>query len=152
MRIVFVCSGNTCRSPMAAAMAAAAAAKSGIDVDADSAGLYAQTGMQASDNARRVMQQRYDIDLSKHRSKPLTKQLVDGADLILCMTNSHKRAIRSMFPNNKTQTLGGWAGDEQDIADPFGGTPDCYLRCAEQLESLISDGIKAQSQNHDTPV
>ncbi len=141
MHILFVCSGNTCRSPMAAALMRAIAKDKGIDITVDSAGLYANPGMEATQNAQSVMREQYGIDLSGHHAKPLTKELVEGADLILCMTKAHEDAIRKNFPNAKAAAVGFWAGAEQEVTDPFGGDAACYLFCAQQLESLISAGL-----------
>ena len=146
MHILFVCSGNTCRSPMAEALAKAIAKDLGLPHTFDSAGVYATPGMDASDLAKEVMRTRYNLDLSQHKSKPLTRELIDAADLALCMTKEHERAVKARFPNDKTLTLGAFSGKEQDVADPYGGSLSNYLACAQQMENLLSIGIQDSKQ------
>jgi tRNA threonylcarbamoyl adenosine modification protein (Sua5/YciO/YrdC/YwlC family) len=143
--LLFVCTGNTCRSPMASAMMQHHLSRRiGVPVDqleergvlVISAGIAAMSGGHASPEAARVMQER-GIDLSRHESQPLTDRLVRFADLLLTMGSSHREAILAQWPQAaaRVHVLGGESGD---VADPIGGTTDLYRRCAEQIEAYLN--------------
>ena len=137
MNIIFVCTGNTCRSAMAAAMMADIAEKNDLNVLIDSAGIFASIGDGAADNAKTVMKKR-GIDLSLHRAKPLTEELIDMADVILVMTSAHKMLIENMA-REKVFTLLEYAGDEGDIADPYGGDEEEYEEVADEICDALVD-------------
>ena len=136
-RILFVCTGNTCRSAMAAAMMADIAVKNDLDILVDSAGVFALIGECAADNAILAME-KYDIDLSLHRTKPLTEELIDMADVILVMTEAHKILVESMA-GDKVHTLLEYAGSEGDISDPYGGDMEEYEETAEEIYDALVD-------------
>ena len=136
-KILFVCTGNTCRSAMAAAMMADIAEKNDLNVLIDSAGIFAPIGECAADNAILAMKKR-DIDLSLHRTKPVTEDLIEMADVILAMTGAHKMLIENMAPD-KVFTLCEYAGDDGDIPDPYGGDLDEYEEVAEEINDLLVD-------------
>jgi tRNA threonylcarbamoyl adenosine modification protein (Sua5/YciO/YrdC/YwlC family) len=139
--ILFVCTGNTCRSPMAETIARKLIAdRLGCRIDqledrgviVQSAGLSAMSGGGAAAEAIDVIAA-MGLDLGPHESQPLTGQMVRYADMIFPMTRSHRQAILSQWPEaaSRTELL---AVDQSDIADPIGGPPDVYRRCAEQLQ------------------
>lgn len=138
-KILLVCTGNTCRSPMAAALLSEMAAKAGMagTIVLDSAGIAAAE-QAASVHAQSVMRQS-GLDLDKHCSKQLTLSLLSTADLVLTMTMSHKRAVASIAAGmtGKIYTLAEFAGQAGDIVDPFGGSEVEYRKCAEQLRQLL---------------
>ena len=120
--ILFVCTGNTCRSPLAAALAR----KTGWD--AESAGLYAVPGAPATPPARRAAL-RHGADLSAHRARPLTDALAARAEKILVMTPDHAAALRARFP----QCAGKISVLSPAIPDPYGGDDGDYERCVQGL-------------------
>lgn len=137
-RVLVVCSGNTCRSPMAAALLKHLwqKARPGWDLEVQSAGTGAFPGDRAAEHAVTVMQER-GLDLSAHRSQvvPDGKQF----DLVLTMTRSHRDAILAYRPTlaGRVFTLGEYAGTGQDVPDPFGGPLTAYQHTASALESML---------------
>ncbi len=135
MNVLFVCTGNTCRSPMAAALFNKIATELNLDVRIESAGLFAQDGEPASAEAV-VAMKKYDIDLLGHHSQSINTELLEKSDLILTMTTAHKMVLEASAPD-KTYTLCEFAGGEEDIADPYGGDVEEYEECAEALYSAL---------------
>jgi len=135
-RILFVCTGNTCRSPMAEAMFRTRITDGTVEVR--SAGVAAYDGQSASPHAQQILLEK-GIPHA-HASKRLDAGLADWADLILTMTGHHKMLVRQFFPQaaEKVYTLTEYVGyQEQDIQDPFGGGLDTYRQCAAQIEHLL---------------
>lgn len=145
MRILFVCTGNTCRSPMAAGIARAVAAERGLgDVVAESAGTGANPyppgtpmpEMGASDGAILVAME-HGVDLAGHRARPLTQAHVEQADLVLAMADRHLVRVLELGGEGKAFLLTDFAshgGDARSVADPFGGDLSAYRETFDALE------------------
>jgi protein-tyrosine-phosphatase len=141
-RILFVCTGNTCRSPMAEAILKN---KNLETIEVKSAGIYAVNGSEASAHAKQVLAGK-GIDHDHHGSL-LTNQVVDWADLILTMTSSHKLAIQDQYPQSivKVCTLKEFIGappSDHDVIDPYGGSLAMYEKTYRELEALIDRAIE----------
>lgn len=147
--LLFVCTGNTCRSPMAESMMRSLLAQrlgvSGEQLEQRglmvmSAGISAMSGSIATPEAVAVVGQR-GCDLKRHESQPLTERLIRFADLILTMTRGHREAILSQWPSaaGRIHLL---CRDGSDIADPIGGPLEMYERCALQIESQLKEWLE----------
>ncbi len=142
--ILFVCTANMCRSPMAAGLMRDRIAKAGLDgeVQVLSAGVWAEAGNRASTNATAVLRLR-GVDIAEHRSQPLTHALLQQADIILVMEEAHRRSIFYMAPEmlSKVYLLTEMAGRHDDVGDPVGGPMEEYAATADQLAKLIDKGL-----------
>lgn len=135
MQIIFVCTGNTCRSPMAEGILKS---KNIDGLYVFSRGLYVPGEQSASFSSEKAMSD-MGIDISSHKSKQLTMDEAKRADLILTMTKSHKNTIISADKSfeGKVFTLSEFAGESGDVADPFGYGEDVYFDIAQHIEYLI---------------
>ncbi|MEA4973875.1 Protein-arginine-phosphatase [bioreactor metagenome] len=137
MKVVFVCTGNTCRSPMAEVFAELVFKNAKLDIQAQSRGLFVSESLPASDYAKLAVRN-YGLSLENHMAKQLTKEDIEEADLILTMTIDHKKMLGNICPPEKLYTLKGYAlGTDGDISDPFGQSPAIYLECAEEIIDCI---------------
>ncbi|MDP4084248.1 MAG: low molecular weight protein arginine phosphatase [Bacillota bacterium] len=140
-RVLFVCTGNTCRSPMAEAILKS---KNVEGVEVRSAGIFASNGNDASGHAKEILtENKMNHD---HQSSSLTESEIKWATIILTMTSAHKEAIILKFPNasQKTFTLKEFTGESEnlDVSDPYGGDIHVYRRTFKELGDLIDKALK----------
>ena len=141
-RVLFVCTGNTCRSPMAAGLARAWAKNrvpDGLTIEIDSAGIAAGNGQSAADQAIGTLRER-GHDLSGHQSKMLTLKMVDRADVIFTMTPSHAQAVMQIAPGAVHKVFP--IDPLHPIGDPIGQSIEVYREVADQLERLIAERLQ----------
>jgi protein-tyrosine-phosphatase len=140
VKVLFVCSGNTCRSPLAEGLAKKMAKERGMDDHLfSSAGTGALDGGGASEAAILVALER-GIDLSSHRTRALTRKELEQADLVLVMGPHHLESVRTQGAEEKAHLLDHFASAGQTasaINDPFGGTLDTYRETVAELEYQI---------------
>jgi len=150
--VLFVCTGNICRSPLAASLLERALKSHGLEVEVTSAGTGAWDGAPASEGAYLVGLER-GLDLSGHRARLLTRELVEEADLILTMARHHRARVDELGGEGKVFVLGEYAGKGGDeVSDPFGGELTVYRDTAQELEALaeaVADRLSAESKRGD---
>lgn len=141
MNILFVCTGNTCRSPMAEAILKA---RNVANINVQSAGIYAMDGGEMSRNGQIVLENE-SIPFT-HKSAAMKESLIDWADLVLTMTASHKKAIIFAFPQaiSKVYMYKEFVTPEhvQDVSDPYGGDLRTYERTFQELHTLTDELVK----------
>ena len=143
MKILLLCTGNTCRSPMAEGLFKEFLKERGLDAQVVSAGLFALDGDTASPQAITAMGEK-GIDISKHRARQVTKDLVEESDLILTMTSEHKKRLLTIIPEAKKKvfTLKEFGqGEILDIKDPFGQPVEVYKESAKEIEGALKGVI-----------
>ena len=145
MNILFVCTGNTCRSPMAEVIASDMVR--GDDIHISSAGIAAWDGSPASPESIECVRN-LGLSLEGFRSRAFTQTLADISDLILTMTRAHKEYILKNFADTdgKTFTLGEYAGEPFTISDPFGLGYKAYERCAAEITRLVKSAAVKWNQ------
>jgi protein-tyrosine-phosphatase len=140
MNILFVCTGNTCRSPLAEALLRGAlVAKGNTQVAVSSAGTGAWDGAPASEGAYLVALE-YGLDLSNHRARLLTREMVRDADLVLVMSGHHLARVAELGGEHKVHLLGSYSGREPgrtEVSDPYGAEIDSYRATFAELRELI---------------
>ena len=139
MHVLFICTGNTCRSPMAEGyFRHLVSERKCKDVSVSSAGIFAGNGEPVTLNSSKALKQ-IGIDISKHRSRTLTKDMLKDADLIIAMTLSHKNHVGEMSAEalKKTKLLGEYNHVNEDITDPFGGSSEVYFYCLNTMKPLL---------------
>ncbi|HEY8390906.1 MAG TPA: hypothetical protein VIL26_08190 [Clostridia bacterium] len=131
-KILFVCTGNTCRSPMAEVIFKTLAKNQSLNFKASSAGLYAQKE-QISPNAKEALKQLGYIPPKSRLSKQLNQNILNTAGIVFTMTDRQKAQLQPYFKNvySMSEVLG------YEINDPYGGSLDDYIKCAKDLENAI---------------
>ena len=145
---LMVCTGNTCRSPMAEVLARSEISSvlgcrpDELDdrgVMVFSAGISAMAGGRPSPEAVAVMAEK-GLDLQGHIAQPISDRLVRHADLIFTMTGAHRQAIVNHWPETASRTFL-LRTDQGDVSDPIGGSREVYRRCADQMQQAIRDRV-----------
>ncbi len=143
MNVIFVCTGNTCRSPLAEAIARKMSETRGVKATFESAGTGAAIGAPATDAAILVGIER-GLDLSRHRSRPLRPEMIDDDTVVLVMGSSHIAGVRALSPNARVFMLdeyGSHGASRRTVADPFGGDLDDYRRAADDIEQMLEAAL-----------
>lgn len=141
--ILFVCIGNICRSPFAHGLFTKLVYQSGYEgFYAESAGLLALPGNSATYLAQKVAAE-YGVDLAEHKAKPISRELVDGSDLILIMEKPQKDTLIENFPEATDKTFlirrfARFGSQSRGIADPYGLQYEAYRFCFLDIEDAVS--------------
>lgn len=143
MKIMFICTGNICRSAMAEGMMKKLIKENNIDAEIYSCGIYAETGDYATYNAVEAAKE-YGADISNHRATNIRDSKIEEMDIILCATISHKQSVLYLHPEleGKVFTIKEYAkldknGQDMDIKDPWGYDEFVYRKCASEIEECL---------------
>ncbi|KAB2396199.1 low molecular weight protein arginine phosphatase [Bacillus cereus] len=142
-RVLFVCTGNTCRSPMAEALLRH---HGGDRFKVQSAGVFAYPGSDASVYAKEALAEK-GISIN-HAAQQVNETLLDWADIVVTMTENHKHIVLGHYPSveKKLNTLYGLTeGIGKDISDPFGGSLSIYKETLDEMEKLVQTLLKKHS-------
>ncbi len=146
MKIMFICTGNICRSAMAHAMFEKMAKEQNKNVQVYSCGIYAQNGDIPTYEAIETMNE-YGIDLRNHRATNIRNSNIKDMDVILCATISHKNSVINMYPELKEKAFtmkeyAGYPQNDLDIKDPWGYGIEVYKSCAKEIKECLNKIIE----------
>lgn len=141
--VLFVCTANLCRSPMAMGLLKISLGPEASRWRIESAGTWAQEGLPAVAKTRQVVMAR-GLDLSSQRSRSITRSLMQEFNLILVMERGHKEALGIEYPKmrHKTFLLSEMIGQRFDIADPMGRSQAEFEDTAREIEAILSQGLE----------
>lgn len=143
-RVLLVCTGNVCRSPMAYGLLRDRLAKMGLDrrVVVETAGTFALDNQPPTRLAQEVLASR-GIDISHHRARTATPDILGQADLIIVMSEQQRQTIFHRAPHvlSRVYLLSELAGEHKDIPDPYGGSREEYEMTAAMIETYIERGL-----------
>lgn len=139
MKILFLCTGNTCRSPLAEGIFKKKAEEKGLDITASSAGLAAFSSDEVSEGSVQAAK-KLGVDISSHRSRPFNLYMTEEFDLFVVMSFRHKEALLPYIPEKKVHVLYG------GIPDPYGGNQEVYDECAAKIAEGINELIATISK------
>ena len=145
--ILFVCSANICRSPMAEGLMKALVKGMGEDWRIESAGVWAMNKSPAAENTLKVLLER-GVDLSSHISRQITLEMVEEFNLILTMESNHLEALRAAFPEHagKVFKMNEMVGRKGDVVDPIGFPPVVFEQTAREIEAILTGGFERISR------
>ena len=146
LKIMFVCTGNICRSAMAEKLLSKRANEEKLDIEVYSCGTYAENGDYPTDEAIDTMKD-YGIDMKSHRATNIRNSKIEDMDIILCATRNHKNMVLYMYPDlaGKVFTMKEYVGDVEngiDISDPWGCSITVYRMCAAELDKIVEKIIQ----------
>jgi protein-tyrosine phosphatase len=148
MKILFVCTGNMCRSPSAELLLKKRLKEEGISgVEVSSAGVGADDGRPCPEDTLEALNRR-GVDGRSHRSRMLTAEVVRTSDLILAMTEAHQTVVEIRFPAaaGKVDLLKSYAGRCGDVDDPFDGGSEAQDMCLAEIAEAV-EGILRKVKN-----
>ena len=145
-KIMFVCTGNICRSAMAEKLLTKRAREEKLDIEVYSCGTYAENGDYPTLEAIETMHE-YDIAMKSHRATNIRNSNIEEMDVILCATENHKNMVLNLYPNlkGKVFTMKEYVGDTENginISDPWGCNIIIYRMCAEELSKIVEKIVK----------
>jgi protein-tyrosine phosphatase len=143
VKIIVICTANICRSPVVEAVLQDRLNRAGKSMwQVESAGTWAQNGQAASLYSREILAER-GLDISKHQSRVIDREILLEAQLVLCLAEGHAEALRAEFPDqaSKIFLLTEMVGQQYSISDPYGGPRYGYERMIDDVTRLIDNGL-----------
>ena len=145
LSVLFVCTANVCRSPMASAIFLTKLSQQGIADNwrVGSAGTWTVDGLPPAKNSELTISSLYKIDIQEHRSRSVDRELLNSFDLILTMERGHREAIKVEFPElaERVFLISEMLGEDNEIVDPVGGPILEYRQTARELDRILTNGF-----------